>query len=303
MLTAETKKPPLWMTLGAFAVIYLVWGSTFLAIRVGVLAMPPLLFAAMRFLTAGVVLVGWQLSRRDSLPTARQWRSVVVIAFLLFLVDYGLLFWAEQRVPSGVAAVVMATIPAGMTLMEVALLGTQRLTVALVTSLLIGLFGVAVLVSPGLHLSGAVVNRAGAGAMLIAAVAWSIGSVLMKKLELPASRAMSAGTQMLAGGTMLLVAAAGFGEFHGFHPSAVSRGAWFALAYLITAGSLLGFTAYLWLMHHQSPTVVGTYAYVNPVVAVVLGFFVAHEPLGVRTVIGAACVLVSVGLITLAKKK
>jgi drug/metabolite transporter (DMT)-like permease len=260
--------------------------------------LPPFLFAAIRFLIAGFILYGWMAARGERSPTRRQWMSVFFIALLIFVFDYGLLFWAEQRVPSGIAAVVMATIPAFMALSEIIFLRTQKLTVRLATALLIGIGGVGVLMSRSLNLGGAPVDRTGAMALIIASMSWAIASVLTRKLPLPSSKVMSSGAQMFAGGVMLTLVAAALGEFRAFHPSAVSRGAWVSLLYLIIAGSLIGFTAYVWLIHHESPTKVGTYAYVNPVVAVLIGYFLGGEPLGLRTILGTLFVLISVVVIT-----
>ena len=293
---------PAWKTLLAFAIIYFVWGSTFLAIRIGVHEVPPLLFAAMRFVVAGAVLFGWMMSKGECLPSGRQWGSVVVIASLIFVLDYGLLFWAEQRVASGIAAVMLAMIPAFMALAEIIFLKTQRLTVRLALALLVGIGGVAVLMSHSFDLGGAAIETTGAVALIVASLSWSVASVLTRVLPLPESKVMSSGAQMLTGGLLLVAAAAAFGEFRGFHPGSVSRAAWLALLYLIVAGSIIGYTAYTWLIHHESPTKVGTYAYVNPVVAVVIGYFFGGEALGLRTVLGTAFVLVSVVVITTAKK-
>jgi len=298
-----TPPPARWKTLLAFGIIYFVWGSTYLAIRIGVSEVPPLILASMRFTVAGAVLYGWMLARGERSPTARQWLNASLLASLMFVLDYGLLFWAEQRVPSGLAAVMLATIPVFMALSEIVFLRTQRLTVRLAVALLIGMGGVAVLMSRSLNLGGAPIEHAGAIALLIGSVTWSLASALGRKLQLPESKVMSSGVQMLAGGILLAVAAAGFGEFQGFHPAAVSRGAWLALAYLIVAGSIIGFTAYVWLLHHQSPTKVGTYAYVNPVVAVAAGYFLGGEAVGQRTMIGTALVLVSVVVITTARAR
>jgi drug/metabolite transporter (DMT)-like permease len=294
---------PAWKTLLAFAIIYFVWGSTFLAIRIGVHEVPPFLFAAMRFLVAGLVLFGWMIARGEPSPSRRQWMSVLLLALLIFVVDYGLLFWAEQRVPSGIAAVIMATIPVFMALSEILFLRTQRLTVRLALALLIGIGGVAVLMSRSLNLGGAPIDGTGAVALIIGSLSWAIASVLTRRLPLPTSKVMSSGAQMLAGGVMLAFVAAAVGEFRNFHLSTVSSGAWFALVYLIVAGSIIGFTAYLWLIHHESPTKVGTYAYVNPVVAVLLGYFLGGEALGMRTILGTVCVLVSVVVITTTRAK
>jgi drug/metabolite transporter (DMT)-like permease len=296
-------RPATWKTLLAFGIIYFVWGSTFLAIRVGVREVPPLLLAAMRFFTAGILLYAWLRARGTPAPTGREWISASLLALLIFVLDYGLLFWAEQRVPSGIAAVMLATIPAFMALSEITILRTQKLTLRLAVALLIGLGGVAILVSHALSLGEAPIDSRGAIALVVAAVSWSIASALSRKLTLPGSKPMSSGAQMLTGGAMLTVAAAMFGEFRGFQFSAVSRGAWFALAYLIVAGSIIGYTAYVWLLHHESPTKVGTYAYVNPVVAVAVGYFLGGETVGPRTLLGTLLVLVSVIVITTTPSK
>jgi drug/metabolite transporter (DMT)-like permease len=285
----------------AFAIIYFVWGTTYLAIRVGVHEVPPFLLAAMRFLIAGGVLYGWMIAQGEHSPSARQWMSVSAIAFLIFVLDYGLLFWAEERVPSGIAAVMMATIPVFMALSEIIFLRTQKLTVRLTLALLIGIGGVAVLMSRSLNLSGAPIDKMGALALIVASISWSLASVLTRKLTLPPSKVMSSGAQMLAGGVFLALTAATLGEFRNFHPSTVSKGAWLALSYLIVAGSIIGYTAYVWLLHYESPTKVGTYAYVNPVVAVLVGYFLGGETLGLRTILGTLFVLTSVVVITSTK--
>jgi drug/metabolite transporter (DMT)-like permease len=286
-----------WQTLLAFATIYLVWGSTFLAIRIGVQEVPPFLLAAMRFLLAGGAMVAWMLARGARAPSAREWRSAFLVATLIFLSNYGLVFWAETRIPSGVTAVMQATIPAFMALAEIVLLGTRHFSWRLGAGLAIGLAGVAVLTSDSLGLGNAAVDRISAGALLISSSSWAVGSVLTRRLPLPASKAMSSGAQMLAGGVWLALAAAALGETRGFDPRTVSPDAWWALLYLVVAGSIVAFSAYTWLIQHESPTRVGTYAYVNPVVAVLLGYFVADEPLGPRTVAGTVCVLLSVLMI------
>jgi drug/metabolite transporter (DMT)-like permease len=212
-----------WKTLLAFAIIYFVWGSTFLAVRVGVREVPPFLLAAMRFLVAGIVLYGWMLARGERSPNRRQWTSAFLLASVIFVLDYGLLFWAEQRVPSGIAAVMMAIIPAFMALSEIIILRTQKLTLRLSVALLIGLGGVAVLMSRSLSLGGAPIDTPGAVALIVASISWSVAASLSRKLQLPASKVMSSGAQMLAGGLLLTLTAAALGEFRGFHPASVSR--------------------------------------------------------------------------------
>jgi drug/metabolite transporter (DMT)-like permease len=301
-MDASTHRPA-WKTLLAFGIIYFVWGSTFYAIRVGVREVPPFLLAAMRFLIAGVALYGWARARGGRAPGGREWASISLVAFLIFVGDYGLVFWAEQRVASGLAAVMLGTIPAFMALGEIFILETQRLTARLVVALLIGLGGVGALVSRSLNFGGAPIDRLGAVALIVAAMSWSIASALTRKVPLPESKIVSSGAQMLAGGVFLAAISCALGECRNFHLASVSRGAWIALVYLIVAGSIIAFTAYVWLLHHESLTKVGTYAYVNPVVAVVLGYFLGGEELGLRTILGTVLVLVSVVVITTTKAR
>jgi drug/metabolite transporter (DMT)-like permease len=290
--TAERPSP--WKILLAFGIIYFVWGSTYLAIRVGVREVPPFLLAGVRFLVSGVVLYGWMRLNGAPAPTRRQWAGATVLGAMMFLVDYGCLFWAEQRVPSGIAAIVLATIPAFITLLEIIFLRTQRLTLRLALALLLGLCGVAVLTLPSFSLGEVPINRAGALALLVASFTWAIATILTRRLPLPDSKPTSAAAQMMTGGIQLLVLAALSGEFVGFRWQAVSWNAWFSLIYLIVAGSIVGFTAYVWLLHYESPTKVGTYAYVNPMVAVAVGYFFGGEAIGRRMLLGALLILISV---------
>jgi drug/metabolite transporter (DMT)-like permease len=295
-------QPRTWKVVLAFAIIYFVWGSTFLAIRVGVQEVPPFLLAGMRFLIAGIVMFAWLRVKGVPSPSAREWGWATLIAVPIFVLDYGGVFWAERRVPSGITAVMMATIPVFMTVSEIVVLKTRRLTSRLAAALVLGLCGVGVLVSRTVSLGDAPVDKAGAGALIVSALGWTVGSFMTRKLPMPASKAMSSGAQMLAGGVLLMLISSGLGEFDGFKIQAVSGKAWLALVYLIVAGSIIAYTAYVWLIHHESPTKVGTYAYVNPVVAVVLGYLLLGEAIGVRTIAGTALILVSVIVITTAPK-
>jgi len=290
---------PTWKVLLAFAIIYFVWGSTFLAIRVGVREVPPFLLAGIRFVAAGGALYGWMRLKGTPAPTGREWRSAILLAVMIFVFDYGLLFWAEQRVPSGIAAVMMATIPVFMALSEILIMKTRRLTVRLAIASVLGVGGVVVLVNPSTSFGDSAVNPVGAIALLVGAVSWSIASAISRKLDLPSAKGMSSGAQMLAGGVLLTITAGLLGEFRGFHVERVSAKAWVCLAYLIIAGSIVGFTAYVWLIHHESPTKVGTYAYVNPVVAVLVGYLFGGEAIGVRTIAGTVLVLVGIVVITM----
>lgn len=298
-----SSHPAKWKVLLAFAVIYFVWGSTFLAIRVGVREVPPFLLASMRFLVAGLALYLWLRANGTPSPTKHEWGSATLLAILIFVLDYGLLFWAEQKVPSGIAAVMMATIPAFMAVADILILKSQRLSGKLALGLIGGIAGVAVLVSHSANFGDAPIDPIGATALMISSISWSIASALTRKLPLPATKAMSSGAQMLAGGVLLMITAGALGEFRGFHLQAVSAKAWLSLAYLIVAGSIVGFTAYVWLLHHESPTKVGTYAYVNPIVAVIVGYLLGGESIGPRTILGTLLVLASILVITITPKK
>jgi drug/metabolite transporter (DMT)-like permease len=297
------SRPASWKILLAFAIIYLVWGSTYLAIRVGVREMPPFLMAGIRFTIAGLALYGWMRLTGVPPPSWIEWRGATILGTLMFLIDYASLFWAEQRVSSGVSAVILATIPVCITLLEIIFLRTQRLTVRLSLGLLIGIVGVAVLMDPRASLGEAPLDRGGAIALLVACSGWSVGTIVSRRIVLPQSKPMSAAAQMLSGGVQLLILAAISGEVSHFRAQDISRVAWFSLFYLITAGSIVGYTAYVWLLHYESPTKVGTYAYVNPVVAVIVGAGIGGEVIGKRTMLGMALILVSVVAITTMKAK
>jgi drug/metabolite transporter (DMT)-like permease len=304
-MTSRTTwgRPPSWKIFLAFAIIYIVWGSTYLAIRVGVREFPPFLMAGLRFTAAGVAMWAWMRVSGVPAPNRREWRGALLLGTLMFLIDYGCLFWAETRVPSGIAAVILAMIPVTITLLEIIFLRTQRLTVRLGFGLVVGIIGVAVLMNPSRSLGEAPIDPRGAVALLVSCCSWSVGTIVTKRLTLPESKAMSAATQMLCGGVQLLLLAAVAGEFAGFHPQTISRAAWFSLIYLIVFGSIVAFTAYVWLLHYESPTKVGTYAYVNPIVAVILGALLGGEVVGRRTGLGTVLILVGIVAITAAKAK
>ena len=293
-MTPVPSRPPLWQILLAFSAIYFIWGSTFLAIRIGVSEVPPFLYAAFRFLAAGALLFAFSRWRGVPMPGLREWGSALLLGCLVFVLDYGSVFWAEQRVPSGIAAVILATIPVFMTISDLVLLRARNLSLRSGIALLVGFLGVAVLLTDAPSLHDTPIDRRGIIALLVGALSWSIASALTRRLPLPASKQMSAAAQMSVGGLLLLLLAIATGEPANFHPHTVSLKAWLALAYLIVPGSIVAFTAYLWLLHHESPTKVGTYAYVNPVVAVILGYLFGGETLGVRTVAATLLILLSV---------
>ena len=268
--------------LAAFFVIYFVWGSTYLAIRVAVAALPALFPAAIRFTIAGALLVAWSLLRGQALPTRRQWRSLAALGALMFLACYSGLFWAEKFVDSGIAAVLVATVPAWTALIEIVFL-RHRMQRTLAASIALGILGVCILAfHRGIH--GAPLWPC--LAILGAEIAWAVGTVLTKTLPLPKSKTMNAGLQMLLGGLMLLFSSAMAGELRPF--PAISLSAAEAILYLVVAGSIIAFTAYVWLLQRFSATVVASNAYVNPVVALALGHWLAHEVIDGRVVLGSA---------------
>ena len=283
-------------TLVAFLCIYVIWGSTYLAIRIAVREVPPLYTAGVRFVIAGVVMLAWARLRRNPMPTAREWCGLATTGALLFLCGYAGLFWAETRIASGVAAVLVGTIPVWIALVEITIFQRRRIPGPLAAAIGLGFGGVALL---ALHRGAGRVPVAPCLAILGAEVAWSVGSVLSKRLPLPRSEAMTAGGQMFVGGALLWIASASVGELSPW-PRMTGPAAW-ALLYMIVAGSLIGFTAYVWLLGRMPATVVSSYAYVNPVVALAIGYFLGHEAIDRYILIGAALVLVSVFLILRAR--
>ena len=276
----------------AFFAIYILWGTTFLAIRVAVEELPPLFAAGARFFTAGVLLYAFMRFKGEAAPTPKQWRSLMVMALLMFVAEYGPLFWAEKYVPSGVVSVLAATLPILTLIIEMLVLRQQRMRPMLAIATILGFVGVAILLIPGGKQHIALVPCL---AILAGATTWALGSVLSRSMNLPKSRPITAGAAMMLGGTMLLALSAGFGEMHPF-PHITLRAAG-ALLYLIVFGSLLAFTAFVWLLARMPATRVASHAYVNPIVAVALGYFMAGELITARILAGSALVLVSVFLI------
>ena len=279
-------------TILAFFAIYILWGTTFLAIRIAVEELPPLFAAGARFFIAGVVLYAFMRIKGETAPTAKQWQSLTIMALLMFVAEYGPLFWAEKYVPSGVVSVLAATLPILTLIIEMLILRQQRMRPMLAIATILGFVGVAVLLIPGGKQHLALVPCL---AILAGATTWSLGSVLTRSMNLPISRPVTAGAAMLLGGVMLLALSAGFGEMHPF-PHITFRAAG-ALLYLIVFGSLLAFTAFVWLLARMPATRVSSHAYVNPIVAVALGYLMAGELITIRILAGTALVLVSVFLI------
>ena len=275
----------------AFFAIYILWGTTFLAIRIVVAELPPLFAAGARFFIAGVLLFGFMRFKGEPGPSNKQWRNLLLMSLLMFVAEYGPLFWAEKYVPSGIASVLEATIPLITMVLEMLVLRRQRLRWAVVLSTLLGFCGVGVLLLPSAKGHVAILPCA---AILAGAVTWSLGSVLTRSMDLPKSNPLTAGAAMMLGGGTLLALSAAMGEMHPFPH--VSMRAGLALFYLIVCGSLLGFTAFVWLLARMPATRVASHAYVNPIVAVALGYFVAGEIVTLRTLVGTVLVIASVFL-------
>ena|SRR5271165_2159042 len=276
----------------AFFAIYVLWGTSFLAIRIAVEEVPPLFAAGTRFFVAGVLLYGFMRWKGQPKPTRPQWRSLAIIGLLMFVAEYGPLFWAEKYVPSGIASVLEATLPLITMLLETLVFRRHRFHWRLLAAILLGFCGVGALLLPNGQQHFGVLPCL---AILGGATAWSLGAVLNRSLALPESKPLTSGAAMVLGGGMLLVLSACFGELHPL-PHVSPRAA-SALLYLIVCGSLLGFTAFVWLLARMPATRVSSHAYVNPVVAVALGYFIAGEVVTTGTLLGTALVLASVILI------
>jgi drug/metabolite transporter (DMT)-like permease len=282
----------------ALITIYIVWGSTYLAIRFAVETMPPFLMAAARFLVAGVLLYGWRRLQKDPPPTRQQWRSAAIVGLFLLLGGNGGVVWAEQRVPSGIAALMVGAAPLWMVLIDTLRPGGRRPNWQTVSGVLIGFGGIVLLVGPtDLTANGARFDTAGIVALLLAAFFWAVGSLYSRTACLPDSPLLGTGMEMLAGGGGLLLAGTFSGEWSRLNLATISPSSLWGLAYLIVFGALVGFAAYTWLLRVAPTPLVATYAYVNPLIAIFLGNLLANETLTARILIAALIVLSSVALI------
>jgi drug/metabolite transporter (DMT)-like permease len=283
----------------AFAAVYVIWGSTYLAIRFAVETIPPLTMAGLRVLIAGGVLYAWARLRGLARPTRIHWRSAAIVGGLLLLGGNGLVSWAEQKVPSGIAALIVGSTPMWMVLLEWMWHGGPKPTMGLIAGLAIGFAGLAFLISPThnhIELTGAI-------ALLLAAFSWASGSLYSRRVQLPASHLMATAMEMIAGGAWLLAVGGVVGEWNHFQPTHVSARSLAAFAYLVAFGSMIGFSAYVWLLQVTTTARVSTYAYVNPVVAVFLGWAFAGETVTLRTFIAAAAIIFAVIMIVMRETK
>jgi drug/metabolite transporter (DMT)-like permease len=287
----------------AFAAVYVIWGSTYLGMAVGIESFPPLLLPALRHLFVGLVLypvLRWKTGIR---PTPGQWRTAIITGLLLLLIGNGGVCMAERTVPTGVAALLVAMVSFWMVLLDWLRPGGHRPMPRVVASLIMGFGGLALLVGPA-HLGGSErVDPVGAGILVVASFCWAWGSIYSKHNDLPSSPMLGVAMQSLAGGAALWIVGLLAGEGHQLHLAAVSARSWSALAYLIVFGSGVGFTAYVYILKKSTAARVGTYAFVNPVVALFLGWLLAGEALTLRTVLAAAVILTAVLLVITAPHK
>ena len=279
----------------SFLSIYFIWGSTYLAIRYAVETIPPLYTAGFRHLIAGLILLVWCLAKRLR-PTGAQVRASIIIGTFFFLIGHGTLHWAEQKVPSGLASLLIASEPIWVFLLSSFAARRWRLNAALFAGILLGLGGVGLLMGHSALNSGPGVF-VGSLAVVVGALSWSVGIVYSRRSHLSGHPLLLSALSLLAGSVQLLLVATAFGEYRGFSFAAVSIRSWVALGYLIIFGSVVAFTAYNWLLEHYSPTLVATHTYVNPIVAVLFGWLFAGEAVTFNVLLSAALVIGAVMLV------
>ena len=290
--------------LAAYAAIYLIWGSTYLGIRFTIETIPPFLMGGVRFMIAGAFLYLLMRSRGAAKPERKHWLSTVIIGAFLILGGNGAVVWAEQFVPSGITALLVAILPFWIALIDWVGPSRTRPSAAVATGLIVGIIGIVVLVGPSaFDTSGASTSGIlkGAIVLMLGSLSWALGTVYSRHAALPKSAFVATGMEMFCGGALLFLLAVITGEPQQFDPADVSARSIAAFIYLTMIGSLVGFTAYIWLLDHEPASRISTYAYVNPVVAVFLGWALAGEPLSLRTVIAAAIIIGAVALITTAR--
>jgi drug/metabolite transporter (DMT)-like permease len=286
----------------AFCAIYVIWGSTFLATRYAVKTIPPFLVSGSRFFLAGCILFFFARTRSSESITGRMWASAAAMGTLFFVICHGGLSWAAQHVPSGINALLMASVSMWTAVIEIAIRSKTRPGKRIMLSLLVGFLGLTLLVVKPELLAGSHVGSLGATVALVGAFSWALGTVLAKRVPLPKSTILSAGMQMMCGGGILVAGALLSGHAAGWTPDRISSQGWMAMAFLTLIGSLVGFTCYIWLLGHCPPTQVATYAYVNPIIALLLGWLIAGEQLSEQSLIASVIVVGSVASIITARK-
>jgi drug/metabolite transporter (DMT)-like permease len=282
----------------SFAALYFVWGSTYLGIRYAIETIPPLLMAGIRFIIAGGLMYSWGVLRGHERPTRAHWKSATIIGLMLLLVGNGGLSWSEKLIPSGVAALLVAVSPLWFVLLEW-MHGGIRPNAGVFLGLFLGTLGILVLIDPADLVGGLDVNIAGALVLLASSVCWAVGSIYSKRASLPSSPAIANGMEMLMGGVGLLVVGTLIGEWSSFQPAAITTRSVLAVGYLVVFGSIIGFSSFVYVLHHTTPARASTYAYVNPIVAVLIGWSIGGEALGGRVFLAAALIIAAVAAITI----
>ena len=284
----------------AFAAVYIIWGSTYLAIRFAIETLPPMLMVGSRFLVAGGIMYAWLRVRGAAKPKAIHWRSAVILGVLMPVFGTGVVVWSEQKVPSGIASLLVAIEPVWIALLQWWRPGGKRPNPWVIGGVALGLAGLYLLVDPGSRTQQR--NVFAEGALLLAALSWAIGSLYSRRAPQPEAKFLGTGMEMIVAGIVLTTVGLTTGEASHFSLAAGSAKSWLALIYLITFGSTIAYTAYVWLLKAVSPTLVSTYAFVNPVVAVFLGWAFASEPLNGRMIAAATIIVGAVALITMGGK-
>jgi drug/metabolite transporter (DMT)-like permease len=287
----------------AFAALYLIWGSTYLGIRVAIETMPPFLMAGIRFAVAGILLFGYLIARGAPWPTATQWRYQFIAGLFLLLGGNAVVSWAELRTPSGITCLILGASPLFLVLLDWGRPGGKRPTAVLATGVAVGLIGVAILVGPGAIPEDARPPLIDVLALILASLSWWIGSLYIKHTKSGTSLVMASAMQMLSASASMLLVGWILGEGRGFHFGDISTRSWAALAYLVAAGSLVAFPVYVWLLEHSTPAKVSTYAYVNPVVALALGWAILGEPMNLRMAFATVIIIGAVAIITIGKAR
>jgi drug/metabolite transporter (DMT)-like permease len=293
---------PRWLVLAAFAAVYVLWGSTYLAIRYAIETIPPFLMAGGRFLIAGGVLYVWARWRGAARPERVHWRSAFIVGTLLLVLSNGAVTWAEQTVPSGITSLIVCTVPLWMVMLEWAFFGGGRPSPGVLAGVVLGLAGVIWLIGPGEITGADRVDPAGAAALLAAPIAWGFGSLWSRQAILPKEPLLAIGMEMVAGGALLLLLGLATGELPHLHIAQISARSYLGLFYLVIFGALIGFTAYLWLLRVATAASVSTHSFVNPVIAVLLGWAIAGEAVTGRTLLASAVIVAAVALITLSRR-
>jgi drug/metabolite transporter (DMT)-like permease len=279
--------------------VYIFWGGTYLAMKFAIETMPPFMMAGIRFMAAGAIVYAWQMTRGAQQPTVTHWKNAAIVGGLLLLGGNGGVVWAEQMVPSGIAAIFVATVPLWMALLAWLWQGGTRPSGTIFFGLLLGFMGIILLVkNSGNDVASAAVPWIGYGALVAASLSWAVGSMYSRVAKLPDAPFMAIAMQMLAGGFFCFLFGLITGEGGRFEIAQVSMHSALALGYLIFFGSIVGFSAFIWLLKAADPTIVSTYAYVNPIVAVILGWALAGEQMTIQDGLAAVIIVVSVIIIT-----